>query len=94
MIEPIANRASKAVWISGAKGDEADLPKRRRALVAASGFSGACSRCEMMVGTTENQVACMSAASAQKRDAEKRAHIASEPPDTRAPMTVTQSPLM
>ena len=48
----------------------------------------------MIVGTTENQVTCPSSACAQNRDAEKREIIASDPPETRLPITVTHSPLM
>jgi hypothetical protein len=47
-----------------------------------------------MVGTTENHVAPVSAACAQNRLAENRAHIANCPPDTSEPMTDTQRPLI
>jgi hypothetical protein len=48
----------------------------------------------MIVGTAENHVTSASAACRQKREAEKRDVIASDPPETRLPITVTQSPLM
>ena len=75
-------------------GDEADRPKRRRALTEAGGSMSECSRCEMIVGTTENHVACDCSAQSQKRLAENREHSAREPTDTSDPMTDTHSPLI
>ncbi len=48
----------------------------------------------MIVGTTENQVAPDAPALPQNLPAENRSHMASDPPEMSAPITVTHNPLM
>src|SRR6056297_357313 len=89
-----SKRVSNAVCTSGASGEEAERPKRSRALTEAGGSRSECSRCEMIVGTTENHVAFVCSAQSQKRLAENREQSASDPPDTSEPITDTHSPLI